>query len=302
MNEFLANLYNTGGESDQEEMIEKMASAQVLTDIAAQQGKDLSDVDWDQLSTEDIHDLIKEASGEYDDEGDEDFQEKLAEWDFAGRTMAHAFYQEQEKIAAKGDRKFGFSPGTGNEVADMAADMAKFNKQKNRPANTVADPRRARTIELPGRTFDQSAAAMRDVGSEKLRTEVQARRAELKANTRQGTYKELLAARKQGPKGELSFGRRMSRGLNQAKYHVGRNKWAYGAGAAGAAALGLGYGAYKMNKNKNSSMLDELAAERAQEFLNEKTASYNEDDDVEQAIQQRAAEMLYEAGYGDLLD
>ena len=109
MNELLAQAYgteanvavNTGGDT------EKTAEAVLLEElekIAADEGIDLNEFD-----DNDILDIIGEAMGETEKTAaadvDEEGQEKLAEADFLGRTMAHAFYDELTTIQNGGVTK-----------------------------------------------------------------------------------------------------------------------------------------------------------------------------------------------------
>jgi hypothetical protein len=112
MNELLAQIYNTAGTSG-EETLEKTAEATMLDElekIASEEGIDLSE-----LSDDDIVEILAEAMNanagvetektasvetpieETEDEG----QVKLAEADFLGRAMAHAFYNELSQIGSE---------------------------------------------------------------------------------------------------------------------------------------------------------------------------------------------------------
>tara|TARA_B100000131_G_scaffold293072_1_gene308065 strand:- start:490 stop:1104 length:615 start_codon:yes stop_codon:yes gene_type:complete len=109
MNELLAQAYGTAQETDTS--IEKTAEAALLDElekVASQEGIDLSE-----LSDDDIVDILSEvleegsektaAAGSDNTEvvtsNDDDAQQKLAEADFLGRTMAHAFYNELNEIS-----------------------------------------------------------------------------------------------------------------------------------------------------------------------------------------------------------
>jgi len=112
MNELLAQIYNTAGNSG-EETLEKTAEANMLDElekVASEEGIDLSE-----LSDDDIVEILAEAMNadagvetekvayvetpveEVQDEG----QVKLAEADFLGRAMAHAFYNELSQIGSE---------------------------------------------------------------------------------------------------------------------------------------------------------------------------------------------------------
>ena len=84
MNEFLAELYGTGD-------FEKLAAAELYDDV-------------NDLTEEEIRALAIESLLEGDYGYDEDMEKEatLAEYDFAGRIMAHACADELEKIAEAG--------------------------------------------------------------------------------------------------------------------------------------------------------------------------------------------------------
>ena len=135
MNEYLAQLYGTNGATEEtmdEAMLEKQAAAELLVEVANEQGADLSDIDWDEISTEEIKGILDEvamasqeseevdseeteeteddqekvASAEDGGEGDDEAVAALAQADFLGRAMAHAYYaeaQEIEKVAGMKD-------------------------------------------------------------------------------------------------------------------------------------------------------------------------------------------------------
>ena len=101
MNELLAQIYGTSRTEEAPE-IEKTAEAALLEElekVAAEEGIDLNE-----LSDDDIIEILSEATGNDQTEKTasedvpEEAQEKLAEADFLGRTMAHAFYQELNNI------------------------------------------------------------------------------------------------------------------------------------------------------------------------------------------------------------
>jgi len=61
MNEYLAQLYGTNGATEEtmdEAMLEKQAAAELLVEVANEQGADLSDIDWDEISTEEIKGIL----------------------------------------------------------------------------------------------------------------------------------------------------------------------------------------------------------------------------------------------------
>ena len=115
MNGYFDRLYNVAG-YDEGAALEKTAQIQLLTKIAEEAGVDLEDVDLDALDQEELQELLAEyAEAEEGEEGQEgqeanlegegeevekEAMAKLAEADLYGRTMAHAFHDEMQKIAA----------------------------------------------------------------------------------------------------------------------------------------------------------------------------------------------------------
>ena len=97
MDEFLNELYGTS-EIISGDDLEKQAAAEFLVKMAEEEG-----VNLDELSDEEVAGLLSEIEGDMgkqasaEDEGDE-AQEKLAEADFLGRAMAHAYVNELHEI------------------------------------------------------------------------------------------------------------------------------------------------------------------------------------------------------------
>ena len=108
MNELLAQAYGTENNiAANNAGIEKTAEAALLEElekVAAAEGIDLNDFDDNDIveilteAMNGVEDVEKTASAEETPEMTEDDQTKLAEADFLGRTMAHAFYDELTSI------------------------------------------------------------------------------------------------------------------------------------------------------------------------------------------------------------
>jgi hypothetical protein len=110
MNELLANYYGTNGGGQAEEL-EKQAQVELFAKLASDNGIDLNELNDDQVQG--LWDSTFKTAGEDDEEDEkkkkakEEFAEKkesadkLAEADFLGRTMAHAYVDELNKIGAK---------------------------------------------------------------------------------------------------------------------------------------------------------------------------------------------------------
>lgn len=131
MNELLAQAYGTTGNIEKNasavgvEETEKTAEAALLEElekVAAAEGIDLNEFD-----DNDIVEIITEALGGEEVEktaaaqeevADEEGQEKLAEADFLGRTMAHAFYDELTSIQQGGLDKVAAPEGVDPEFVE----------------------------------------------------------------------------------------------------------------------------------------------------------------------------------------
>ena len=120
MDEQLAAIYGTGGAASENDL-EKTAAAELLLKIAEAEGVDLNQFSDAQVMAM-VHDLTKTASEgeeeekeeseekEKESEGDseekeEESEEKVAEADFLGRVMAHAYVQELNNIEKQAGAK-----------------------------------------------------------------------------------------------------------------------------------------------------------------------------------------------------
>jgi hypothetical protein len=116
MDELLAQAYGTADNiASLQGDYEKTAEAAIfeeLEKVAAAEGIDLND-----LSDEDIAEILAEVlgeSGEYYDDSektagvDDGDMAKIAEADFLGRTMAHAFYSEMANISYGSEKTAGY--------------------------------------------------------------------------------------------------------------------------------------------------------------------------------------------------
>jgi len=117
MNELLAQAYGTQGNIDTNSGgVEKTAEAALIEElekVAAAEGIDLNEFSDDDIleilgeamGGEGVEEVEKTAAAAGVDAEDEDTQVKLAEADFLGRTMAHAFYDELTGIQHGGTEK-----------------------------------------------------------------------------------------------------------------------------------------------------------------------------------------------------
>ena len=243
MNEFLQNMYGTlqGDAAQDPDGLEKAAAAEMLLGITAEQGIDLSDIDWDEVSTDEIKELIKEASGEAGGQpGAEIDTDEAAQADFMGRVMAHSFYQELDEIEKTAGAKMDAAKAFGKKGIEGAKKGGKWLFGKGRFTE-------AKRLAGEARTGKGS------LGTGKM--------------TKKDRFKALGGAAK----------------------NVSPELAALGAAGGGAA--------YAMRKK--SSAVDELAARRAQEWLEAQGVEIEKEAgaDFDDAVNQRAYEMLVEAGY-----
>lgn len=162
MNELLAQAYGTYENINSNNGVEKTAEAALLEElqkVAHAEGIDLND-----FSDDDIVEILQEAvsgaeevekvaSAEEAVAADED-QEKLAEADFLGRTMAHAFYDELtaiqggvEKTASRNSDNFlKVAADETYEEAGLAMDNYDFSDEEFATAFNNAAIERANEI------------------------------------------------------------------------------------------------------------------------------------------------------------
>jgi len=286
MDDFLAELYgttetiNAGGED-----LEKQAAAEFLVKMAQDEGIDLN-----QLSDDEVGALLYEveksaAAGEFGGYAVEDeAQEKLAEADFLGRAMAHAYVNEL------------------SEIEKQALDIKGGAK---RAVGWVGDKLQA----LGGRVARVSGAASRNIqGAGKKAYEGQlASRAEGLGGM--DKVRRAMHALKQPNAGGLKKrDARIARALRSeataagGKAMASRQKLIGGATAGGAVALtgGAGYGGYKAlgggsEKKSYNEAIEEAASERALEMLAE--AGYDVEKVAEADVETRALQILEASGY-----
>lgn len=167
MNELLAQAYGTYENINANNGVEKTAEAALLEElqkVASAEGIDLND-----FSDDDIVEILQEAiagaeevektaaAEETVEEGtfSDDDQEKVAEADFLGRTMAHAFYDELtaiqggvEKTASRNSDNFlkVAADETTEEESGLAMDNYDFSDEEFATAFNDAAIERANEI------------------------------------------------------------------------------------------------------------------------------------------------------------
>jgi len=108
VNKFLDELYGTteklkeASYDDDEELLD---DEDITEEDLEAELEDLSDEELEELADyleEEAEEEDEEDEDDYEDELDEEDIEKTAEWDLAGRWMAHAYVDELDKIAKRG--------------------------------------------------------------------------------------------------------------------------------------------------------------------------------------------------------
>lgn len=272
MDEFLSELYGTNeiiGEDD----LEKSAATEFLVKLAEEEG-----VDLDTLSDDEISNLIGEIEGgmgkeaaeaatETEPEVDE-AQEKLAEADFLGRAMAHAYVNELSEIE--------------KEAGKASEGFRAVKKALKHGADTVAGAGRVAGewtgASQMGRGAKKALVGLRAHGKEGRRIKRDFGETGLK--TMQGT---TSAATKEGLK-EMGAG----------AARMGKRVVAPAAVVGGAYGVGRATGK-SQEKNSFDNEFEAAAAERAYEMLAE--AGYDVEKVAQQDVDTMALQMLEQAGY-----
>lgn len=219
----LAEIYGTNEDIGD---VEKTAAAELAEKLAEENGMDI-----DNMTAEDIEALAAEVLSEdagYESDDSDEAGEKLAEADYIGRVMAHAYVQELREI----EKTAAYTPS--KEEMARARKMSKHVPLLQRASGPV-------------RRFATRSA------------------------------------------------NRLRKGRDKAvELAVKHPKSALGLGALGAAGAGFAAGR-KTKKSSATPALDALAQARAEELLAENGA--DQWDVLSSAVDQRALEMLAEAGY-----
>jgi hypothetical protein len=170
MNEYLAQYYGTGQASAETETLSKEASVDLFIKTAAEQGIPLENLSEEQIQTlfgnwsEEMNKIAEEDDGDDDKKDDakdskvekakEEHEEKkeamakMAEADFLGRVMAHAYVQELTKIA-ESDKK--------DDDKDDEDEEKKEGSAKN-----ISVGRLSQGVKKPGRTLAGHAQSAAD--------------------------------------------------------------------------------------------------------------------------------------------
>ena len=281
MNQFLTELYGTretiGAVPDTSDDVEKMAEAEILGRFLDNENVDVESLDGDTILKVAYElfgegsELVKEAMSEppeeeeedeEDDDAEKESADKLAEADFYGRAMAHAYVNELDAMDKEAGR-IGYTARQLGGVLESGAKAVKGKGEKMLKTFRKAKDKR------PGKDFSTFTTGSK---GEKV------------------PGKDFSTFTK--GKGNLGA-------LGQvAKEH----KKTVGGIGAGLAATGIGAAALssKKGKKKAASALDILAEQRALEMLKEAGVGVDgarESESLEAAVEKRAWEMLQENGF-----
>lgn len=265
MDEFLNELYGTS-ETISGEDVEKQAAAEFLVKLAEQEGVNLDD-----LSDEEVGSLLSEIEGEMGKEAeaestvdDQEAQEKLAEADFLGRAMAHAYVNELAEIEKEAGRA-----GAAYQAAKGAVTGALGKIKK-----------------APGGVGEWTGLSQIGRGI-KAKAKTLARKGEI--------TKELKGKGKWIPgKTKVKVWHKGEEELAPGLKRFGKRVVAPGAAAGGLVMAGRASkgGSEKTSFDEN---FEALAEQRAYEMLEE--AGYQVEKVAESEVEVRALQMLEEAGY-----
>ena len=267
MNEFLAGLYGTSETiQGDEEDLEKNAAAEFLIKIAEAEGIDLNECSDEEIG--ELYTIIEgektAAEAETETDPDEEAQTKLAEADFLGRAMAHAYVNELDEI----------------EKTASSAQKALFSTLKG-----VAKEHGTGAAVKKG--LQSQGGAMKSLG--------RAIKSAISGKAPSAAKKGLAISAKPGE----SMRRTALRAAGQAA-RVGAPTLAGGAALTGGTALAAKKLLSKDKEKKSfNEQFEDAAAERANAFLAEQGIDTEKvaEAQLEEALDERAVEMLQEAGY-----
>jgi len=271
MDEFLNELYGTS-EILTGEDVEKQAAAEFLIKMAEAEGVDLDTLSDDEVA--ELLDSVNEDMGKMaaaEPTPEVEAQEKLAEADFLGRAMAHAYVNELNEIEKEAGVK---------EVASKGYQALKKGLSRAGEWTGVSGMRAAhkgmRAAKKERAQFTDAIRGLKAKGDKRTPSMVALGKKLKPAAEDAKTYK--------GLRGEYAkqFGKRV------------------GLPAAGLAAVGGGAAALSSSEKKSfDETFEDAAQERAFEMLAE--AGYDVEKiaeaDIQAQVEERALQMLEEAGY-----
>ena len=301
MDEFLNELYGTRETIGDSQDLEKQAASEFLVKLAEEEGVNLDELSDDQIGKllEEVEagkssgesdkskaeaekskaeeEKPKQASIQYDDEA----QEKLAEADFLGRAMAHAYVNELagiEKEAAIGPQISAARLGY-RRLADVVGRRASQGATKARAGAKVVGE--ATGLSDVGGGMKKALQGLKDRA---------AKAKDIKRDYGTAGLKNLM-----GSRGEAAGEGLKQMGTGAARF----GKRVAGPAAALEAVRRMGKAQGGSEKNSFDEEFESFAQDRALEMLEE--AGYDVEKiaeaEIAQAIEARALDMIEEAGY-----
>jgi hypothetical protein len=300
MNDYLAEVYGSAGQEDGAgEDLEKQAQVELFAKLAAAEGINLNELSDGQVNELFEATMGKEAEEDEEEEKKEDAKkelaekkeasDKLAEADYAGRVMAHAFTQELGFI----EKEAVSLTEVGMRARDFAGKLPDKAKALAGKARDVLSGKQMREGLRGRKAVDSKAgkAMLKDMSS-----------VPNKSGMSDAAYKKMLSER--AAKAGKSY---KSEASKKALKGAAKTVGAYG---------GLGLGAY--GASKAASAIDDLALEGS--VIKAAEAGWDVDEaaervtaisilgldesekiaaaqDVEEAVETRSLEILEAAGY-----
>ena len=263
MDPVLAEIYGTNQVDEAD--LEKLAAAELAEELADEDELNVDNIDDDTIEQL-AQQVLEGGEQEYEEPGDE-MSEKVAEADYMGRVMAHAYKQELDGIEK--EAKYTDSEGHERYSADdlMSSREAATKGEVNRSARGVENAKNEF-----GKRHDATRAEHGSGRTTSANIENRVRSATSAVKRGAGHYGHAMA----GGRGAKGF-------MERLKGVKGQRLGVHGARAGTLAALtAAGAGVHRaMSEKRASAMLDEAAEMRALEMLDE--AGYDVSDMVKEA-------------------
>lgn len=303
MNPYIAEMYNTNGYAEKVAQVEGIVDAFIKQ--ASAEGLDLSGLSDDQIVDYAL-DWADEQGGDADDG-----HYKLAEADYMGRVMAHAYVDEMQKISAE---------MTPEQIAKLESEWAEVKKKPAISVSSSTAEAAKPKAEIPkvndkGSPFQEGGEKKKrlfDSAKDFVKDKAKSVHERVKGlGGRLGTEKGFQAIGDRGAARALSRGAGNEGALKSGLKAIERAKALRGYGAIGAGTAlvgGTGAGIYAATRKKESQIaeLHEDAVRYANTLLNmahqgysitfDKVASVQETE-REAIVAELAWELLRDEGY-----
>lgn len=302
----LAEIYGTN--SDVYDDLEKVAAAELVEKLAAEEGIDIDSLDDDQLEM--LAQEVLESEYGYSDDSDDESLEKISEADYLGRVMAHSYWQELSEIEKNASRYTDHLRATGQMPENLPGAPGKLLREGKMSVDDIAGRvEKARKAKAQAGAGAEAARDRTGPGLKKRLAKMRSQNqspTKLLEDTKAGNGRvmssgignlgdvEKQMAKQHGVSGAFRRAGGWAKGhANKAWGLAKAHPYAAGGIAAGTLAAG-GLAAHQMSKQ--SSAIDALAEMRANEIL-ESSQGIDPYDMLGDVVESRALEMLQEAGY-----